>query len=87
MKTTKICTQAVINLPDCIKHLKHKIWTSTNRLLKPNFQSTSLFRLAIMHLQESPESTTTRVKHNCASLRDIVKEQITKTWFINETQI
>ena len=35
---------------------------------------------------KSPEPETTHVKHNCASLCDIVKEQITNTWSINETQ-
>ena len=34
----------------------------------PCFQCTSLFILTIIHLRESPESKTTRVKHNCASL-------------------
>ena len=42
-------------------------------------QSTSLFRLMIIHLQVSPESKFTHVKHNCASLCNTVKEQITKT--------
>ena len=44
-----------------------------------------LFSLMIIHLQESPEPKTTNQKHKCASLCNIVKEQITKTWFINET--
>ena len=45
------------------------------RLWNPNFH---LFRFAIIHLWESPWFKTTHVKHNCASLCDIVKEQITR---------
>ena len=50
------------------------------------FQCTNLFRLMIIHLQESLESETTHMKHNSASVCDIVKEWITRTWFISETQ-
>ena len=32
------------------------------------------------------KSKTTRVKHNCASVCNIVKERIAKAWFINETK-
>ena len=42
--------------------------------------------ILIIHLQESLESKMTRVKHNSAIQCNIIKEQITKTWFINETQ-
>ena len=52
------------------------------RLWNPTFQCTSLFGLAIIYLRESPKSKMTRVKHNCASLCIIVKQRITKTWFI-----
>ena len=56
------------------------------RLWNATFQCTSLIRLAIIHLRESLDSKMTRAKHKCASLCNIVKEWITKTWFINETQ-
>ena len=68
------------------QHGSYKKLSSKTRLWNPIFQCTSPFRLAIIHLQESRESKTTRVEHNCASLCNIVKEQITKTWFIIETQ-
>ena len=57
---------------------------SHSRLWNPTFQYTSLLRLVIIRLQESPKSTTTCVKQNCASLCNFVKELITKTWFINK---
>ena len=54
--------------------------------IQPSSACISLYRLVIIHLQESPESKLTCVKPNCASLCNIVEEQITKTWFINQTQ-
>ena len=56
------------------------------RLWDPTFQYMSLLRLAIIDLWESPESKTSSVRHNCTSLFNIVKERITKIWFISETQ-
>ena len=57
-----------------------------DRLWNSTCQCTSLFRLEIIHLRESPMSKMTCVTHNCMSLSNVVKDQITKTWFINETQ-
>ena len=77
------------------KPLKRNIWTykiaNWNlflfiRLWNLTFQCTSLFRLAMTPLLESPESIKTCIKHNCVSLCNIVKEQITKTWFRKEMQ-
>ena len=59
----------------------------SGRLWNPTCQCTSLFRLAIIHLRESPESSTTSVKHNCASLCNIVKEQNTDLIFQWDTGI
>ena len=47
----------------------------------------SPFRLAAIHLSDSPESKTTHVKHNCARPHNIVKIQLIKAYFINETGI
>lgn len=53
--------------------------------LKSNLQHSSLLRLALIHLWESPDSKMTCVKHNYTSLSNILKEEITSIWFINET--
>ena len=55
------------------------------RLWNMTFQCTSLFRLVIIYIRESL-SLKWHAWNNCASLCNIVKEQITKTSFINETQ-
>ena len=47
----------------------------------------SPFRLATIHLSESPESKTTHVKHNCARLYNNCKNTTYKDLFINETGI
>lgn len=49
---------------------------SHNRLWNTTFQYMSLFRLATIHLQEPPKSKTNLVKHNCASLWNILNEWI-----------
>ena len=59
---------------------------SNSKLWNPTFQCMGIFRLAIIHLRESPTFKTTHVKDNCASPCNIVKERSTRTWFINETQ-
>ena len=45
------------------------------RFWNPTFQCTGLSRLAKTRLRESPESKMTRMKYNCASLCNIVKER------------
>ena len=47
--------------------------------IQPSSACISLYRLVIIHLQESPESKVTCMKPNCVSLCNIVEEQITKT--------
>ena len=47
----------------------------------------SPFRLATIHLSESPESKTTHAKHNCARLYNNCKNATYKDLFINETGI
>ena len=55
-------------------------------LWNPTFQCMTLFRVTIIHLRESPNFKTISLKHNCVILCNIVQEQISKTWFISETQ-